>query len=477
MRIFQTIAGFSLGRADMVRRAISKKKEKELLRERENFIHGNKEEGIAGAVANGISEQIANEIFDEIVAFANYAFNKAHAAAYSVITYQTAYMKFHHPKEFMAALLTSVLDKSEKIISYMELCREMGIKVLPPDINESVDTFTVVGDNIRFGLVAVKNIGRGFVQTVVDEREKNGRFTSLQDFCERMFERELNRRALENLIKCGAFDAFGTRNAQIQCYGRIMDSIAYNRSKNISGQIDLFGISGDEDINRVEIPNVPEYPKKELLALERQTTGLYLSGHPLDDYTAFLKRINVVHIASLSAEDRKYKDGDIVLIAGSISSVRTKMTRNNSMMAYVVLEDVSGTLEVIVFPKVLERFASTLRPDALVTVRGRVSDRENGNTQIICDEVRSLENYGARITEPEPAVPQNDNLKLFLRIDSRENPKFEILRELIMAFPGNRETVIFISGTNQRLKTTIAADERLVVQLENLLGGENVVLK
>ena len=476
MRIFQSVAGFSLGRADMVRRAISKKKEKELLRERENFIHGNAEEGIPGAVANGISEKIANEIFDEIVAFANYAFNKAHAAAYAVVSYQTAYMKFHYPKEYMAALLTSVLDNSAKITEYMELCREMGIKVLPPDINESVDTFTVVGDNIRFGLVAVKNIGHGFIRTVVDEREKNGKFTSLQDFCERMFERELNRRALENLIKCGAFDAFGTRAAQIQTFGKIMDSIAYYRSKNISGQIDLFGMTGEEELNRVEVPDIPEYPKKELLSLERQTTGMYLSGHPLDEYSAFLKKINAVHISELSAGDGKYKDGDSVLIAGSISSLRTKMTRSNAMMAYVNIEDVTGTLEVIVFPKVLERSANSLREDSLVTIKGRISERESGTPQIICDEVRPLENYGARLEAAEP-VQIKDNLKLFLRIDSKENPKYELLREVVSAFPGTRETIVYVSGTNQRFKTSVAADERLVVQLENLLGRENVVLK
>ncbi len=476
MRIFQSVAGFSLGRADMVRRAISKKKEAELLRERENFIHGNVEEGIPGAVNNGISEQIANEIFDEIVAFANYAFNKAHAAAYAVVSYQTAYMKFHYPKEYMAALLTSVLDNSAKITEYMELCREMGIKVLPPDINESCDTFTVVGDNIRFGLVAVKNIGRGFIQTVVAEREAGGKFTSLQDFCERMFERELNRRALENLIKCGAFDAFGTRNAQVQTFGKIMDSIAHYRSTNIAGQMDLFGISGEEKLNQIPIPDIPEYPKKEIFALERETTGMYLSGHPLDDYAAFLKRLKVTHIASLSAEDRELKDGDTVLIAGSISSLRTKTTRSNALMAYVMLEDVSGTLEVIVFPKVLERSASTLRPDALVTVKGRISDRENGTPQIICDEVRLLENYGTRVEEPA-TVEVKDKLKLFLRIDSEENPNYVILCDLLRAFPGTRETIVYIANSNKRMRISIAAEERLVVQLENLLGRENVVLK
>lgn len=475
MRIFQSVAGFSLGRADMVRRAISKKKEKELLRERENFIHGNAEEGIAGAVGNGISEQIANEIFDEIVAFANYAFNKAHAASYAVVSYQTAYMKFHYPKEYMAALLTSVLDNSGKIAEYMELCRDMGIPVLPPDINESCDTFTVSGDSIRFGLVAVKNIGRGLIRSVVAERERGGNFTSLQDFCERMFERELNRRALENLIKCGAFDAFASRNAHLKVLDRILDSIAHNKNKNVAGQIDLFGLSGEEEFNAIAIPDIPEFSKKELLTLERETTGMFLSGHPLDDYSSLLKKLNTVKISSLSEENGRYHDGDIVMIAGAISSVKTKMTRSNALMAYVTLEDISGSLEVVVFPKTLEKSASSLRPDALVTIRGRVSERENSAPQIVCDEVRNIENYGSRLEEE--AVRVTNNLKLYLRIKTQNDEKFEILSKLLRAFPGNRETIVYIEDTKKRMRIMLDADARLVVRLEEFLGAENVVLK
>ena len=475
MRIFQSVAGFSLGRADMVRRAISKKKEKELLRERENFIHGNAEEGIPGAVGNGISEQVANEIFDEIVAFANYAFNKAHAAAYAVVSYQTAYMKFHYPKEYMAALLTSVLDNSGKIAEYMELCRDMNISVLPPDINESRDTFTVSGEHIRFGLVAVKNIGRGLIRAVVEEREQSGAFTSLQDFCERMFERELNRRAIENLIKCGAFDAFGNRRAHMQVFDRIMDSIAYNRSKNVAGQIDLFGMTGEEEFNRIALPDVPEFSKRELLTMERETAGMYLSGHPLDDYAALLKSLRVVRIAELSGEERRVHDGDTVLIAGTITSLRTKMTRSNALMAYAVLEDVSGSLEVIVFPKTLERHASTLREDALVTVRGRVSERD-GAVQVLCDEVRSLENYGDRIEEL-PNMPRPDKLRVYLRIPSQSSPIFASLSALLKAFPGNRDAIVYLEDTKKRMKIGIASDARLVVRLEELLGRDNVVVK
>ncbi|MEG2857783.1 MAG: DNA polymerase III subunit alpha, partial [Clostridia bacterium] len=300
MKIFETIGGFSLGRADMVRRAISKKKEKELIRERENFVSGNAHEGITGACAHGISKTVANEIFDEIVAFANYAFNKAHAAAYAVVSYQTAYMKFHYPKEYMAALLTSVLDNSGKLTEYMDTCREMGIRVLPPDINESSDSFTVSGDNIRFGLVAVKNIGRGLIKSVVAERAERGNFTSLQDFCERMFERELSRRAIENLIKCGAFDAFGYRSQHIQVFDRIMDSIAYNRTKNVAGQMDLFNMGGQESLDKITLPSITELSKKQLLTMERETTGMYLSGHPLDDWTELLKRLDITRVATLS---------------------------------------------------------------------------------------------------------------------------------------------------------------------------------
>ncbi|MEG2378241.1 MAG: OB-fold nucleic acid binding domain-containing protein, partial [Clostridia bacterium] len=454
-----------------------KKKEKELIRERENFVSGNAHEGITGACAHGISKTVANEIFDEIVAFANYAFNKAHAAAYAVVSYQTAYMKFHYPKEYMAALLTSVLDNSGKLTEYMDTCREMGIRVLPPDINESSDSFTVSGDNIRFGLVAVKNIGRGLIKSVVAERAERGNFTSLQDFCERMFERELSRRAIENLIKCGAFDAFGYRSQHIQVFDRIMDSIAYNRTKNVAGQMDLFNMGGQESLDKITLPSITELSKKQLLTMERETTGMYLSGHPLDDWTELLKRLDITRVATLSddSEDNTAMlDGKQVLLAGTVSSVRTKMTRNNALMAYVVLEDLSGSIEMLVFPKVLERCGSVIVQDALVVVRGRVSVRENGAPQVLCDEVTPIEIY----SPPEPAKEKApENKRVYLRISKSTDAQYTILHDLLAAFPGERETIIYFADTGKKIRTYIYDDVRIITRITEMLGSQNVVVK
>ncbi len=474
MDIFRKVAGFSLGRADMVRRAISKKKEKELLRERQNFIYGNPDEGILGAVNNGVSEEIANKIFDEIVAFANYAFNKAHAASYAVISYQTAYMKFHYPREYMAALLTSVLDSSEKLAGYFELCREMNIGVLPPDINESSDTFTVSGDNIRFGLAAVKNVGRNFVKTLMDERELGGNFKSLKNFCTRMHSRELNRRALENLIKCGAFDNTGANRAQLlQIYDNILNGISYIRSRNIEGQFDLFTLYDEPqkiDYDSNMMPNIPEYPKKTLLSFERETLGIYLSGHPLDDYSALLKKLGTEKITSV-INPNNYSDGDSVHTAGCLSTVRLKTTKNNSMMAYATLEDALNSVELIIFPRVLEKFEESVFTDALVTIRGRISTREDSGAQIICDEIHLIDEY----SHIDPYEGEND--KLYLRLPSENEHSSRAVRAIVTAFPGNLETILYFEDTGKRFRTHIAHDVTLYTRFRELLGSENVVMK
>ncbi len=478
MDIFRKIGGFSLGRADMVRRAISKKKEKELLKERANFIYGNPEEGICGAAGNGITEQVANEIFDEIVAFANYAFNKAHAASYAVVSYQTAYMKFHYPRQYMAALLTSVLDNSAKIAEYMELCREMGIKVLPPDINESGDSFTVSGENIRFGLVAVKNIGRGLIKNVVQEREKNGPYTSLQDFCERMFEKEINRRAVENLIKCGAFDGCGKRSQHMQVFEKILDNISHMRNRNVAGQIDLFGSMENDDFNKVQLPDIAECSKQELLNMERETTGMFLSGHPLDEYSALLKQLKTVSIVQITADadptnqSKGFSDNQNILVAGVISAMRVKTTRTNSMMAYLTLEDVTGSIEVLVFPTVLTKYGAIIREGELAVLRGRLSMREDNPPQIICDEVRAVREYaGKGIEMPE------DSKKMYLRLPSQNDPLYDKIKNILSNFPGNRETILFFADSGKKLRTYASDDIRLFTRLTEILGLENAVLK
>ncbi len=474
MDIFRKVAGFSLGRADMVRRAISKKKEKELLRERQNFIYGNKDENILGAINNGVSEDIANKIFDEIVAFANYAFNKAHAASYAVISYQTAYMKFHYPQQYMSALLTSVLDSSDKLAAYFELCREMNIYVLPPDINESSDTFTVSGKNIRFGLAAVKSVGRGFVKQLMDERKIGGPFKSLKNFCTRMQSRELNRRALENLIKCGAFDSTGANRAQLlQIYDNILNGISYIRSRNIEGQFDMFSMYSDYekiDYDDSMMPNIEEYPKKTLLSFERETLGIYLSGHPLDDHSALLKKLGAENISSATSPE-KHSDGDQVLVAGCFSTVRIKSTKNNSLMAYVTLEDSLGSVELIVFPKVLEKYEEAVYLDALAIVRGRISTREDSGAQIICDEIHLLDEY-ARV---DPFESPDD--KLYLRLPSEIEHVSRTVRAIATAFPGDLETILYFEDTGKRLRTHIAHDVTLYTRFRELLGPENVVMQ
>ena len=301
MQVFQSLAGYSLGKADMVRRAMSKKKMKELEKERVNFIHGNEELGIDGAVKRGVPEAVAASLFDEIMDFANYAFNKAHAVCYAVVSFRTAYLKCHYPREYMAALLTSVLDSSDKISEYIQAAREMGISVLPPDVNESFDGFSVSGRDIRFGLAAVKGVGRSFMKQLVAERKTGGLFSSFQEFCERMYDRELNRRALESLIKAGAFDSMGYRRSQlIQIVGAVVDAIAQSRKKNIEGQMDLFGMGNDAvQDTQIALPDIQEVSKRELLAMEKETTGLYLSGHPMDEYRDLARQAQAASVRQI----------------------------------------------------------------------------------------------------------------------------------------------------------------------------------
>ncbi|MBE6911673.1 MAG: DNA polymerase III subunit alpha [Ruminococcaceae bacterium] len=473
MDIFRKVAGFSLGRADMVRRAISKKKEKDLLRERKNFIYGNEEDNIPGAMKNGISEEVANKIFDDIVAFANYAFNKAHAASYAVLSYQTAYMKFHHPREYMAALLTSVLDFTDKLAGYFELCREMKIKVLPPDINESIDTFTVSGENIRFGLAAVKNVGRNFVKTLMEERKTGGDFKSIRDFCNRMQYRELNRRALENLIKCGAFDSTGANRAQLlQVYESILNGISYTKSKTIEGQFDLFSIGNETEQKREDdlLPKISEFPKKTILSFEKETLGLYLSGHPLDDYSALFKKLNTETVSDALNSDKHF-DGDNIKLAACISSPRLKTTKSNSMMAYVVLEGTAASIEGIVFPKTLEKHQNLITDGQIVVVHGRISTREDSAPQIICDEFHAISEYEHIGADDSP------NEKLYLKLPSEDSYNAKAAKAVANAFPGKLETIFYYEDTKKRVRTHISNEAIVLTRLREMLGAENVVLK
>ena len=350
IEIFRQLGGYTMGQADNIRRAISKKKMKTIEAERRVFVYGDPEKGIPGCVGNGISESVGQALYDEIVAFANYAFNKAHAVCYAVVAYQTAYLKCHYPKEYMAALMTSVLDSATKISGYIAECKEMGIPVLPPDINRSEDHFSVEGNGIRFGLGAVKNVGRGLIRNLSAKRKEEGDFRSLEDLLQRSGE-ELNKRAVENFIKCGAMDCFGNHRSELLAvYEQMMDAISDSKKKNLEGQLGLFAMLDDDDrAAAIPIPKLPELKKADLMTMEKETTGIYLSGHPMDDYRGYLKNSHVVPIGMLMSEECTIRDEQIVSIAGIVQSVKMKTTRNNSMMAYVTVEDDTAAIEMLVW--------------------------------------------------------------------------------------------------------------------------------
>lgn len=510
MEVFRVLAGYSLGKADMVRRAMSKKKMKELAKERTNFIYGNEELDIDGAIKRGVDEQTAESIFDEIMDFANYAFNKAHAVCYAVVSYQTAYMKCHYPQEYMAALLTSVLDASPKVSEYIGAARGMGIRVLPPDVNTSCEGFTVSDGNIRFGLAAIRNVGRGFLKEMEEERAHNGAFASFEDFCDRMYPKELNRRALEGLVKSGAFDSLGYRRSQLlQIYDAVLNDVASATKKNIAGQIDLFGFGEEEKKENIHIPNVPELPKRDLLSMEKETTGLYLSGHPLDDYRDLIARADCATVRAITedlssdrqrVEPPKYRDGMHVVLAAVITAVRMKTTKNNSMMAYVTAEDLTGSVELIAFSSVLQQAGDWLREDKAVWIAGRIDAREDEAPKILPSAVYPLEEqYLERAREavqergfsrrremprrqPQPnAVQGGCRHKLYLRIDSLDDPRLGDVKALLGQYRGDLPVYLFCADTRKTLRAApsmwVYNNLLFLDKLRFILGEENVIMK
>ncbi len=481
IEIFRSLGGYTMGQADNIRRAISKKKMKVIEAERKVFVYGDQEQGISGCVGHGVPEAVAQSIYDEIVDFANYAFNKAHAVCYAVVAYQTAYLKCHYPKQYMAALMTSVLDSAGKISGYIAECKEMGIAVLPPDLNHSDDHFTVEGDAIRFGLGAVKNVGRGLIRSMVRKRAEGGPFKSLEDFISRMGEGELNKRAVENFIKCGAADCFGNHRSELLAvYDQIMDSVAYSRKKNLDGQMGLFAMLDDEeDAGKIPIPKLNELTKAELLAMEKETTGIYISGHPMDDYRPYLRNTHVVHINALMDEDSSFQDDQIVSVAGIVQTVKMKTTRNNSMMAYVTVEDDTGAMEMLAFSNVLNQFGGYLRENSPVVITGRLSRRDEKEPQIVINRARPISDYAAGDPEPQPAPrPGQTGLgRLYLRLPSEEGRLYPKVRAILNMFPGGSETVIYFADTKLRRGTRCGMAEPMLRELKNVLGEGNVVVK
>ena len=483
IEIFRSRGGYTMGQADNIRRAISKKKMKVIEAERKVFVYGDPAQGITGCMGHGVPETVAQSIYDEIVDFANYAFNKAHAVCYAVVSYQTAYLKCHYPKQYMAALMTSVLDSATKISGYINECKEMGIPVLPPDINHSEDPFVVEGESIRFGLGAVKNVGHGLIRAVVSKRQEGGPFRSLEDFIRRMGEGELNKRAVENFIKCGAMDCFGrNRSEHLAVYDSMMNTIASSRKRNLEGQIGLFSLLEDpeEDLS-MPIPSMPELHKADMLLMEKETTGIYLSGHPMDDYRQYLHNTRVVNIDELMGEDSRFKDDQIVSVAGVVQSLKMKTTRNNSMMAYVTLEDDTASIEMLAFSKVIEQYGSYLYENSPVVITGRLSIRDEKEPQIVINRARPIQDFANNVImqREDELIRENRTHQgtLYLRLPSEEDPRYPKVKAILNMFPGESQVVLFFADTKQRRGTRCVLMDSMLEELQNVLGDGNVVMK
>lgn len=491
IQIFQKLGGYSLGQADMVRRAISKKKATQIQKEKDAFINGDKERGITGCVANGIPQETAEAIYQEIYDFANYAFNKAHAVSYAVIAYQTAYFKCHFAKEYMAALLTSVLDNSDKIAGYMTECKDCGIALLPPDINASSDQFTVEENGIRFGLAAIKNIGRGFMQAVMRERT-HAPFLSLLDFCTRMVGSDINKRAVENLIRAGAFDSTGAHRSQlIQVYETVLDSATAQQRQNLEGQINFFAMSansGDETADKeMHLPNIPEFSPQELMNMEKKTTGLYLSGHPMDAYRDVVKRLRVPSIVSVLDDfaqeggATRFRDGQAVTLAGVVISSKTKTTKNNSLMAYVTVEDDTAAIELLCFSRVLETCGSYLKENQPVIVKGKLSVRDEKAPQLLCDSAYPLstaEGGLPPLRAPEPAKNRAvEGSVLYLKFPGIDHPSVRHMKLVFEMFPGSTPVKMVMADTRKLFAGHVLLHQALIEEAKEILGEENVAVK
>ena len=489
IEIFRRLAGFSLGQADMIRRAMSKKKHKVIDAERVAFVHGDPERGIDGAIKRGVPEKVANSIYDEILDFASYAFNKAHAVSYAIVSYRTAYMKRRYPQQYMAALLSSVLDNSLKIAEYIAECRDMGIKLLPPDVNESAADFSVVGSNIRFGLVAIKSIGRGFINEVIAERKANGLFKGFEDFCRRMSGKELNRRAVENLIRSGAFDGLGVnRRALLQISAVMIDSLQHEARNNIDGQMNLFGEPDFADTGAVQVkmPEVSEFSRQELMAMEKETTGLYLSGHPMDEYREAVRRAGAVPIGAIMSDfaseegNKRFSDGQKVTVAGVVQSSKTRTTRSNTLMSYVDLEDDTGAMELIAFQKALDAGGSYIRDNAALVVSGRISARDEKEPQLMVDVIKPISevmSLKAETARPAAVKTPNAGAKLWVKLKSEADPALKRIELILTMFPGTQQMIIYCEEEKKRIGAQCVIHEALVDELKEMLGDENVVIK
>ena len=471
MQIVRNLAGYTLGRSDLVRRAMSKKKAAVMEKERQNFVYGNKEEGVPGCIANGISEQTANKIYDDMIDFAKYAFNKSHAAAYAVVSYQTAFLKYYYPVEFMAALMTSVIEMPTKVAEYIQVCRQMNIKILPPDVNRGAYGFSVDNGAIRYGLSAIKSVGRPVINALVEEREANGEYRSLKDFIERLTG-TVNKRAIENFIKAGALDCLeGNRRQKMLVYGQIVDSIAQEKKNSFAGQMSLFDLVSDEEKKEYEIrmPDVEEYDKEMILAFEKDVLGIYLSGHPLERYRNIMEKMISAKTTDFQPDEEsgipKVYDGQKVIIGGMITEKTIKYTRNNKVMAFLTVEDLLGTVEIVVFPRDYEKWQAMLNEDARVFVQGRVNAEDDKPSKLILEKVRAFED-----------MPQE--LWIQFKDKAEYAEKEQELLETLKGYSGVSAVVIYLKDVNamKRLPAGYHAriSDSLTGELRKKYGESNV---
>ncbi len=484
MQIFRQLAGFSYGQADIVRRAMSKKKHDVMEQQRQYFIFGNQEPGheCAGCIANGVPAGVANQIFDDMSSFASYAFNKSHAAAYAVVAYQTAYLKCHYAKEFMAALLTSVLEFTGKVIEYISEAQKLGIQVLPPDINSSDMGFTVQGEDIRYGLLALKNVGHNLIRSVVQKRADDGPYRSLYDFCLRMNGTEVNRRAVESFIKSGAFDSIEkNRHAMMLSVEGILKSVETNRRKNLDGQLNLFGQleDGDEAAkDDYRLPDCDEYPKDMLLQQEKEVSGLFLSGHPLEAYRAVIDKVSNCTINELLGEEEAGRDGRPVSLVCTIVKIKFYTTKSNDVMAFATVEDLTGTMEALIFPKVLMDANAVVQENAVVILRGRTSVKEEEDPKILVDEVKDVKEANPEKVRVQASGAQQG---LYVKVPSRESDEYRQLSNLLSIFEGNWPVYIRFADTQKMTRAPSSMwtmhNETLIKELKSLLGETNVAVR
>ena len=472
MQIVRDLGGYTMGRSDLVRRAMSKKKQSVMEKERANFIYGNEEEGVPGCVSNGISAEVAGTIYEEMMDFAKYAFNKSHAACYAVVSYQTAYLKYYYPVEFMAALLTSVIDNPGKVSEYILTCRSMGIKILPPDINEGEAGFSVSGGSIRYALTAIKGVGRPVIDQVTAEREARGPFLSIQDFVTRMADSEVNKRTVENFIKSGTFDGLGgTRKQFMSVFVQMMDVQQHNKKNNLAGQMSLFDLVDEEDKGEFEIrlPDVGEYSKELLLGFEKEVLGIYVSGHPLEEYEQTWRK----HITRTTADflldeetgEMNVRDQERVTVGGMIAEKKIKYTKNDKIMAFLTLEDLVGSIEVLVFPKVYEQESAKLTEDSKVFIKGRASAEEDRDGKLICESIQAFDDIRKTLWIKFPTKEAYEKTE-------------KALLELLAQSDGNDGVVIYVENPKAKKalppNRNVKADKELVSRLSELYGESNI---